>query len=68
MEEQDDELLLLAIREVIDSLGGIGHIAKNTGLARESLYRSLSEQGNPRYSTLTKVLDELGLKLNVVAK
>ena len=68
LEEQDDELLLLAIREVIDSLGGIGQVAKNTGLARESLYRSLSKQGNPRYSTLTKVLDELGLKLNVVAK
>lgn len=28
MEEQDDELLLLAIREVIDSLGGIGQLSK----------------------------------------
>jgi len=68
IEEQDDGFLLVALREVIDSFGGIGQLAKSTGLARESLYRSLSENGNPRYSTITKVLDEMGLKLTVSIK
>ena len=68
IEEQDDDFLLVALREVIDSLGGIGQLAQNTGLARESLYRSLCEDGNPRYSTITKVLDNLGLRLTVSAK
>ncbi len=68
IEEQDDRFLLVALREVIDSLGGIGQLAKNTGLARESLYRSLSENGNPRYSTITKVLYDMGLRLTVSVK
>lgn len=68
IEEKDDQYLLVAIREVIDSISSMTQLSKETGLARESLYRSLSEDGNPRYSTITKVLDEIGLKLSVSAK
>jgi len=68
MAENDESVLMLAIREIIDSMGGIGKVAKETGLARESLYRTFSENGNPTYSTLFKVLDNIGLQLSVSVK
>ena len=34
-------------------------------MSRESLYRTLSRKGNPRFSTLEAVLESLGLKLSV---
>jgi len=40
-------------------------VAKEAGLSRESLYRSLSEEGNPSFSTILKVLSAVGLKLSV---
>jgi probable addiction module antidote protein len=42
-------------------------LAQDTGLARESLYRGLSENGNPELATVLKVLGALGLRLTVVA-
>lgn len=46
---------------------GMSKIAKQTGLSRESLYRSFSKQGNPRFDTLLKVLSALGVKLQISA-
>ena len=37
-------------------------------LSRESLYRTLSRKGNPRFSTLEAVLESVGLKLAVEVK
>ncbi|MGA9134910.1 MAG: transcriptional regulator, partial [Candidatus Sulfotelmatobacter sp.] len=34
-----------------------------TGLARESLYRALSSEGNPEFSTILRVIAAIGLKL-----
>jgi probable addiction module antidote protein len=38
---------------------------REAGVSRESLYRALSENGDPRLSTLTAVLAALGLRLTV---
>ncbi|MXZ62178.1 MAG: putative addiction module antidote protein [Chloroflexi bacterium] len=38
-------------------------LARETGLARESLYRSLSADGNPEFGTVLKVMRALGLRL-----
>jgi probable addiction module antidote protein len=54
---------------VVDALGGIARargmtqIAKETGLARESLYRSLGASGNPEFATVLKIIAALGLRL-----
>jgi probable addiction module antidote protein len=54
---------------VIDALGnlararGMTQISKDTGLARESLYRSLTSEGNPEFATILKVMASLGLRL-----
>ena len=55
---------LLALRDVAKARG-IGRLAQETHLSRESLYRTLSRKGNPRFSTLEAVLESLELKLTV---
>ena len=46
---------------------GMTAIANETGLSREGLYRTLSADGRPEFSTVTKVLSAMGLKLAVRA-
>ena len=58
------DLFLLALRDVAKARG-IRRLAQDTQLSRESLYRTLSRKGNPRFSTLEAVLESLGLKLSV---
>jgi len=56
-------------RRVVELLGtiardrGMSQVAKDSGLARESLYRSLGSDGNPEFATVLKVLASLGLTL-----
>ena len=42
-------------------------IAEESGLGRESLYRALTPGAKPRYDTVLKVLQSLGVKLTVSA-
>ena len=67
--EDDDEpgVLLIALRRIAEARGGIAKVAKAAGIERESLYRALSERGNPRLSTLVAVTKAVGLKLTVEA-
>ena len=44
---------------------GMSRISRQTGLARESLYRTLSGQQDPRFGTIARVLKALGLQLRV---
>jgi probable addiction module antidote protein len=44
---------------------GMSQIARETGLSRESLYRALSDDGNPELSTMTKVMQALGLRIQI---
>jgi probable addiction module antidote protein len=43
---------------------GMTQLARDTGLGRESLYKALSPNGNPEFSTILKVVQALGLKLH----
>ena len=43
---------LLALRDVVEAHGGVGQLAKVAKLNRESLYKLLSKDGNPRLSSL----------------
>ncbi len=65
MEDGDDRVLLMALRNVTSATGGMTKLARKTGLSRESLYRLLSEGGNPRLSSLIAVLRSFGLSLAV---
>ena len=43
---------------------GMTKLARDTGLTRENLYKSLSTDGNPEFGTILKVIKALGLKLH----
>jgi probable addiction module antidote protein len=66
--EENDTALLLAVLGDIARSKGMAQIAKDVNLARESLYRSLSPEGNPSFSTIAKVLDKLGFQLSIKQK
>jgi len=56
---------LLALRTVAEAYGGLGAIASDAGISRESLYRALSPKGNPTLKTLLAVLKAVGMRLSV---
>ena len=64
LEENDTETLFDVIGAIARSKGMMV-IAKELGLSRESLYKSLSTGGNPSFNTIVKVLDNLGFQLSV---
>ena len=47
---------------------GMAKVAKKSGLSRESLYKALSGDRNPEFTTIFKVMAALGLQFHVVAK
>lgn len=65
LEDHDPSVFLIALRNVTQAQGGIADIAARSGLNRESLYRALSEKGNPSVQTLAAVLGALGARLGV---
>jgi probable addiction module antidote protein len=44
---------------------GMTEVAKQAGVTRASLYKSLAEDGNPRFETIAKIVEALGCKLVV---
>ena len=66
LDDPDDRAAgLLALRTVAEAYGGLGVVAAEAGISRESLYRTLSPKGNPTLKTLLAVLKAVGLKLAV---
>ena len=53
---------------VVARAHGMTAVAKDAGVTREALYRALSEDGDPRLSTLVNVLRALGIHLTAAAK
>jgi probable addiction module antidote protein len=46
---------------------GMSQVARDAGLSRESLYKALSENGNPNFATVLKVARALGVRLHAEA-
>jgi probable addiction module antidote protein len=61
----DPRAVPVALRTVADAVGGMAALAEKAGLSRETLYRTLSEKGNPRLDTLAAILAAFGLRLSV---
>ena len=55
----------------LDALGhlvrkkGMTEIARTAGVSRQNLYRTLTDEGNPNFITVNKVIEALGCKLVV---
>lgn len=66
LDDPDDRAAgLLALRTVAEAYGGLGAVAAEAGLSRESLYRALSSKGTPTLKTILAVLKAVGMKLSV---
>lgn len=63
LEDGDSRVLTIGLRDLAESIGGVGKLAERTGLSRETLYRTLSPKGNPRLDTLTTLLGAFNLRL-----
>lgn len=64
LEDSNPEVFLTAVRDVARARG-MTQLAKDAGLGRESLYKALTAGAKPRYDTLLKLLQALGVKLTV---
>jgi len=66
LDDPDDRAAgLLALRTIAEAYGGLGAVAEEAGINRESLYRALSPKGNPTLKTLLAVLKTVGMRLSV---
>lgn len=61
-----EDAFLVAIRRVAEARGGMLSLSQNTGLNRANLYRSIAVGGDPKLSTLLKVLQALGVGMSKV--
>jgi probable addiction module antidote protein len=64
LEDENPNLFLVAIKDVARARG-MTQLAKDTGLGRESLYKSLSDGAKPRYDTVLKIMRALNIQLVV---
>lgn len=64
-DEESQQVFLIALRNVAEAQGGIGVLAKKAHVGRESLYKTLSGAGNPKWHTLVSLCGALGLNLRL---
>lgn len=65
--EGDIHIFLLALQNVIKAQGGVANVAKKAHKNRNSLYKTLSEKGNPYLKSTKEILSSIGLRLTVQA-
>jgi probable addiction module antidote protein len=65
LEDENPEVFLLALRDVIEANRTISELFRTTNRDRESLYRSLSKEGNPQLNSIRSILNQIGFKLAV---
>lgn len=65
LETGDEVDLMLALRSLSHAFGGIPELARRADANPNTMYRTLSEKGNPSLKTLRAVLNAMGLRLAV---
>lgn len=56
-----------AVGAVVRARAGMSKLARDTGIKRQTLTKSLSKKGNPTLATIVPVLDKLGLRMQIVS-
>jgi probable addiction module antidote protein len=60
------------IHEIIRALSDVAHarnmadLASKMGISRQGLYKTLSENGNPEFATIQKLITALGLQMSII--
>jgi len=65
LEDGDPALISAALGDIARARG-MTKLAKETGITRDGLYKALSPNGNPSFSTILKVVNALGYKFDIV--
>ena len=63
LEEPDPDVFLIALGNVAKARG-VAQLAKETGLSRESLYKTFSPGTKPRFETILKITKALGVPIS----
>lgn len=66
LEGGDINVFLLALQNVVKAQGGVSKLAEETHKSRTSLYKALSEKGNPYLKSTNEILFAIGMHLAVV--
>ena len=64
LKEGDSAVVSAALGDIARAKG-MTQLSKETGISRDGLYKALSQNGNPSFGTIQKVIKALGLKLDV---
>ncbi len=64
LEDSNPDVFLIALGEVAKARG-VAQLAKDTGLSRESLYKTFSPGTKPRFETILKISKALGVPLGI---
>jgi probable addiction module antidote protein len=64
-ESGDDPSFIVHAFGVIARARNMSQLSRDTGLTREGLYKALSPEGNPTFSTVAKIAKAFGFKLSV---
>jgi probable addiction module antidote protein len=62
--ESEDAAVISHALGVVARATGMARLAEETGLTRQALYKALSRDGNPEFSTVMKVAHALGFRLS----
>jgi probable addiction module antidote protein len=65
--EDGDPALIAHALGVVARARGMTQIARDAGMTRDAVYKALSRDGNPTLSTLSKVMNAMGLQLSAKA-
>ena len=68
LENGDIHTFLLALQNVVKAQGGIATIAEKAHMSRSSLYKTLSEKGNPYLKGTKDILSAMGLRLMIKSR
>lgn len=63
-DEESQQVFLIALRNVAEAQGGIGVLAKKAHVGRESLYKTLSGAGNPKWHAVVAFCVAIGLNFS----
>lgn len=67
LEEGDVSMVSVALGDIARAKG-MTKLSKETGVTRDGLYKALSQTGNPSFDLVQRVVNALGLKIEVAPK
>lgn len=62
---ESQKLLLIALKNVAEAQGNISNLAKRSKIRRESIYRMLSDEGNPFLQSFTSLVYAMGFNIRL---